>query len=356
MKKKRISFLFIIQVFLIVSACKQIYDPHLAETGETLVVEALMTNDPETYYVKLSSTIPYNSTFTDRPVTNASVSVTDVTDNSILLFSETRDGYYTFTADSGARGVIGHSYVLHIVTTEGERFESLPELLNGTSGLDTVYGQLEERNVLIESTSDGSTLYKKVAYLNIMADIKNTEPVSRGIRFRPKWLWEMIDYHEDCSFNCPPPTYIWKYYEDGQYSISETKDHQGLREQPAGSVQLAYFKMLYHEQHLAYIVLILNNYYLNEDSYGFYKDVKEQLAANNAIFDPITTQIEGNIQCLNDPEKKALGLFEVSSHETCVFMVTPDPPVVKTVRKFRRLPVETEGSFSGEPPDWWIVQ
>jgi hypothetical protein len=337
------------------SACKQIYDPHLGTSNELLVVEALFTNAVETYYVKLSNTIPYNSTRSDSPVTGASVSVTDNMDNSTFIFSENSPGYYSFAADSGIHGISGHSYTLRIITREGERFESTPEEMAATAVIDSVYGIIEQRNELTESDNDGSQIYKNIDYLNIMTDLEGTES-DPTVRFKPDWLFEMIDYHKDCvGFNCPPPTYMWKHYIEKQLRLTEPSDNIVLREQLAGSIQSDYFKMLYAEQHLSFIVLILNCYHLNKNSYDFYKNMKDQLSAENTLFDPIAAQIEGNIQCEDDPEKPVLGQFEVSLHTFNVYLVNPNSTSVKPVRRFRGFPEETEGISQGNPPDWWIT-
>ena len=61
--------------------------------------------------------------------------------------------------------------------------------------------------------------------------------------------------------------------------------------------------------------------------------MKEQLSSDDALFDPIAQQIEGNMKCVNKPEKKVAGLFEVSSHVMPVFLVYPESensqPVIK---------------------------
>jgi hypothetical protein len=356
MKTSILLSLCAIPFFIAVSACKQIYDPHLDHSNELLVVEALLTNAVESYYVKLSNTISYSSTRSDYPVTGASVSVTDNTDNDTIIFKENSPGFYIFSADSGTKGTAGHSYTLLIITREGERFESSPEVMATTAEIDSVYGILEQRNVLTESVNDGSEIYNIIEYLNIIADLKGTES-DPAVRFKPDWLFEMVDYHKDCiGFNCPPPTYMWKYYLDNQLRLTEPSDNIILREQLAGSMQSDYFKMLYAEQHLFYIVLILNCYHLNKNSYEFYKNMNDQLAADNALFDPIAAQIEGNIYCVSDREKQVLGQFEVSFHTSSLYMVIPYPVSVKPVKNFRGLPEESEGKSEGNPPDWWMMK
>jgi hypothetical protein len=336
-------------------ACSEIYDPQVQNASEILVVEALLTDVIESYHVKLSYSIPYNSSVTKNPVTGALVYVRDHSDDRIISFLETSDGYYEFTPDSGEQGIAGHTYTLYIETTQGDHFESLPESLNRTSIIDSVYGKREDRTTLTIS-DNGSTQYKTQTYLNVIADLQGTGVVPPRMRFKADWLYEMIDPHEGCMFNCPPPWYIWRFSKDGPQSLTEPTQNRILKEQLAGTALIDYFQTLYDEEHLVYLVLIMNGYHLNEDSYSFYQDMKDQLSAENALFDPITTQITGNIKCINDPDKIATGLFEVSMHETGVYMIIPKQLSVKKVKNFNGLPSETDGFIEGTAPDWWIVR
>ena len=52
---------------------------------------------------------------------------------------------------------------------------------------------------------------------------------------------------------------------------------------------------------------------MNENSFKFYQDANSQLAASGKIFDPVASQLSGNMKCINNPSKIVLGLFEVSS-------------------------------------------
>jgi hypothetical protein len=350
---KPVFYIMLFMVFL--PACKEIFYPKVEDAGGVLVVEALLTDIVETYHVKLSSSIPYNSSVANIPVTGAVVFVQDHTDNRILRFAEMSNGYYEYSPDSGVVGVTGHTYTLYIETPEGDKYESFPETMHRTSAIDSVYCRMEDRTILTDS-DDGSSQYKTQTYLNIVADVRDTGTVSPRFRFKTDWLYEMIDKHEGCMFNCPPPWYIWHYSREGPQSLTEPTDNMVLKEQLAGTALIDYFQMLYDEQHLAYLVLILNSYQLNNDSYAFYNDIKDQLSADNALFDPITTQITGNIRCLTDPDKPVIGLFEVSIHETNAYMIIPKQLSIKKVRNFNGLPAELEGLTEGTPPYWWIMQ
>jgi hypothetical protein len=103
-------------------------------------------------------------------------------------------------------------------------------------------------------------------------------------------------------------------------------------------------------------ILIVDQFRLNENSYSFYKMIRQQLAAEGKLFDPIAVQINGNIRCINNPGKIVLGNFEVSSKETVTYVVSP--VWISNTATYRKIPnllnIPDEGPGSDSPPDWWI--
>lgn len=357
--KNQLIYLFIVLFLMIVAIrCSQIYDPRLDNTVNILVVEAHMTNVPEPYYVKLSLTSLFNSSSLSNPVSGANVWVIDNNNSSKYTYSETGTGHYSFTPNQNETGAFGHSYTLHIETSDGNIYESSPEVMSSPAHVDSVYGIRKTKTELVESPEGGSSLYENRNYIDIISDIQSNKDSVPKVRFESDWIFEMINYHRDVTGGPPvPPTYSWTYTRDSSLYISESTKSYILKEQYSGSLLTDNLAALYENQFLQYIILVMNYYYLNDDSYSFYTDMTEQLSANDALFDPISKQINGNIRCINNPEKTAAGLFDVSSHETEVFFVNPNsqnnPPTIKKTGSFNGLPTKTAGKTEGLPPDWW---
>ena len=55
---------------------------------------------------------------------------------------------------------------------------------------------------------------------------------------------------------------------------------------------------------------------IQKDAYEYYSSVVKQLEAEERMFDPVPSQVKGNIHCLSDTTKLVLGLFEVASKTT----------------------------------------
>jgi hypothetical protein len=359
MTKQPQSILFFICLSVIALRCSEIYDPQLDNAEDILVVEARMTDDTGTYYVKLSLTSPFNRSTATNPVSGVNVWVRDNNDGSIDHYTETGSGQYTFKPDTNETGDPGHSYVLHIETSEGDIFESFPEVMSSPSQIDSVYGIKKTRAELTESPDGSSPKYKNRSYLDIISDIQsNTDSIPR-VRFEPGWIYEMIDYHREVTGGPPvPPTFSWSYTQEASINITDAAQNYVLKEQKAGSLLLDNLPGFYEDQNLQYIVLIMDFYNLNEDSYNFYNGVKKQLSADNALFDPIASQIEGNIYNVNNSGRQVAGLFDVASHKVAAFFVNPNgagsTATIREVQNFHSLPSTSEGKTEGIPPEWWF--
>jgi hypothetical protein len=358
--KNQLKLLFIALYLIIVAIhCSKIYDPLLETRGDILSVDAHMTDEQETYIVKLSLTSRFNSSSISNPVADASVWVTDNTNESVYLYSETGKGIYSFTPASEEIGIIGHFYTIHIKTAEGAEYESSPELMTSRVQVDKVYGIKKSKTELFQSPEGTGAMSLKRNYIDIITDIHTDKDSIPRVRFDPDWIFEMIDYHRDIIGGPPtPPTYSWTYSQNSSLAINKTADNNILREQYAGSLLIDNLSGQYGNQHLVYIVLVLNYYSLNEDSYRFYTEMNKQLSSVDALFDPIAQQIDGNIKCVDNSEKQVTGLFDVASHEIVVFLVNPNseksPPTLKRVQDFHGLPDESSGIMEGMPPSWWL--
>jgi hypothetical protein len=68
----------------------------------------------------------------------------------------------------------------------------------------------------------------------------------------------------------------------------------------------------------------------------YYKSLYGQIQSEGKIFDPVAAQLNGNIKCITDPEKKAIGFFEASSVSYSEYvvdlrnLVNSQPALIKT--------------------------
>ncbi len=135
MKIKRV----IVPVFLFVAfsllTCIDPYNPQIDNYQNLLVVDALITDENSSYFIRLSRTTETPRETPDA-VTGAQVSVTDNLGNS-GVFTEILAGLYK-SDSTEFTGSPGRAYTLHVRTAEGKEYESDPSTLYGGRDIDTV--------------------------------------------------------------------------------------------------------------------------------------------------------------------------------------------------------------------------
>jgi hypothetical protein len=58
---------------------------------------------------------------------------------------------------------------------------------------------------------------------------------------------------------------------------------------------------------------------IDEEAYTYWKNIEKQIYNEGKLFDPINTQVYGNLSCKTDPERLVLGYFSASSVSNYAF-------------------------------------
>ena len=94
-------------MILICSACIEPYDPDITGYEDILIIDGLLTDDPESSVIRLSRSFHYNEVI-ELPESGATVLIKDDLDNVTSLY-EKSPGVYR-SEDPGFRGIVGRSY------------------------------------------------------------------------------------------------------------------------------------------------------------------------------------------------------------------------------------------------------
>ena len=102
--------------------------------------------------------------------------------------------------------------------------------------------------------------------------------------------------------------------------------------------------------------LLINKHQITEEAYRYYKGIKDQAGAEGKIFDPLPSQLKGNINCISNPDRLAFGLFEVSTVKSSGFLYTPNTytRTVKIEPREVNIPYPLVGNVAETPPASWI--
>ena len=297
--------------------CTELFVPDVSSGASALVVEGLITDGSGPFTVKLTEAVPYSydSVLDSRAVTGAKLHVTD-SENNTFEFTDSGKGIYTLPPTFKSK--VGNSYKLHIETKDGNIFESNAEKLLPSYTYDSIRGisdtqkYIDKNNFtrLVEGTDIRVDLFKSVTATDqstlcrFNSDITVQYSFSYNLPDTTKWHWFVFGWE---GFMLTANENITQ---DNSLSSTPIILNHSLGFVPIGTSNYGFST---RESASIYYYLRISQYTINKDAYSYYKDANDQLAASGKIFDPVTSQLFGNLKCLNNHSKIVLGLFEVSS-------------------------------------------
>jgi hypothetical protein len=377
--------IFII-VFSVVTSCSKVYDSHVDMAQNMLVVDGRITNKKEAYHVALTLAKPFNSSEKSTPVSGANVFVTDNLNNS-CKFNERDKGDYV--SDSlQFTGQPGHMYRLHIITAEGTEYQSDAQKMFPEVSPDDAYAKFDNQVIL-----NGVTGLKVSTHgASIFMDIRNqsdTVPRFRIVSNLVLQYYNQGDFQLDWDHFLLLQFYCWQTINinsnfnitDGDYlsNSASIKNHPaGFLDDNNNVIAIEYYSKInmddttasaysgnWHNTYLIHHrILYLSQYTLNRETYLYYKSLYGQIQSEGKLFDPVAAQLNGNIKCITDPEKKIIGFFEASAVSYSEYivdlrnLVNSQPVLLKTPCI---LPPESDGCQIDIPsskhhniPAFWI--
>ena len=315
----------------VVGSCTEWFDPTIDPPENVMAVEGLITNGPGPYSIKLFMTSAYGNTPGYQPVTDAQVMVQDQ-DNETTFFNENEPGIYL--SPNGFTGITGHTYTLFINTSDGESYQSESQTIIPGIVVDSLEVAFEEVMRPIQDAFGGVT-YEPVEGVKFYADIQNYEQQSPRMRFETQvhiqYLLEEKEPWPDPDdpdlMNCFRKVKLGNTVNVTIPLIDMAEDNTLRHELEFMPSQFRFYEGS-EDWFLRYIerrAIILHQFTLNPDSYRFYYSLHEQMSAEGHIFDPIATQLQGNMNCVSNPDRIVLGHFEASSYQGKVFLLNPEP-------------------------------
>lgn len=342
--------IFIYTLFLLMLlGCKQVYEPDINNTHTAVVIEGLITDNPGQASVKLSRAVSFDSTDSRVFINDANVSIVDDL-NTIISLSNTGHGIYS---DPYFAGTPGRSYKLNVITPEGDVYESDMQSMVKPFKQDSIYANYTTKSVLRANTY-GDYYETQTKGLETYVDLSsgsNELPKCRYISY----VTVLYTYEID---NKPPLTvYCWKTFTpNNQLNVTSAKFDkiQGRINQHS----LCFFSnvlSLYDSREdlkLEGWLLTLVKYNLNKESQHYYAGIQNQLMASGRVFDPLPSQLKGNIKCKSDPKKLVFGFFDVSAIEKLYFRYNIDETISLT-QKDDFPGFTSDGESANVAPPFW---
>lgn len=272
----------------------------VAESNNILVVEGIINSGNDSTFIKLSRTVRLDAGRAINAETGAMVTV-ESESGAIYILTEISDGIY-----AAAPITINntHKYRLHIQTNSKEYISDFVEVkitpVIQNLGFDVKGDKL---NITVSTAdSTNNTRYYRWEYdqtwefnANYHSDLKY---IDHQLVYRVQDKDEI--YH--CWANEKTPEI--KLGSSAKLSQDVVKDNI-LLSVPGTSEKLG----------IKYSILV-KQYALTKDAFEFWQNLKKNTEQLGTIFDPMPSQLMGNIHCINNAAEQVIGYVSVSSITT----------------------------------------
>ncbi len=322
---KIISFASVLIIPLIIAGCVEKFTPSTVETPFYLVVDGLITNQPEVYTIRLSWSIPLGIN-TTVPLGGCDVTVHDDLGHSYQFTESSTLG--TYISDTTTfQGVVGRIYSLHINTNNATpthySCESVPVEMKAVPPIDSLY---YEKVIIKESTQASEVGECCQIYLN-------TYDPDGKCRF---YRW---DYTETWKFEIPyeivTNRVCWILNNSKNIVIKSTSI---LSEDRHNRYPILFISNITDRLSVKYSVII-NQYSMSEEEFIYWEMLQSISEGVGGLYDKIPFSIPSNMFCVEDPREQVLGYFSVSARTSKRIYI--DGPFRGWVNQYRFCPTDT---------------
>jgi hypothetical protein len=365
----RLTRFFPLLILLVFSnACVEPLSVPTSISEPRLVVDALITDQPGPYTVKLFMSSNANQNL-NKPnyVTHAKVTITDDLGHDEILIEGSAGQYHT----TAMQGTVGRKYQLFITTSEDKRYQSSEAELLPPGEIQNLYWEFEENSI----NQNDLTLPQDAFWVYL--DAKGETGQQNYFRWRWTGTYHAKTFPElhighlgPSSFPDPLPCSGYIVGDNGVERTDTCTCCDCWAPQFNSNVLLSKNDFLGEDAFARVLVskipidrrLFYEKYYVeveqlrfSEDVYDFWKLVSAQQQGTGSIFQPNAVKVKGNIHCVSDPNEEVLGVFSAASVTTKGLFIDRKElpkqiPVVDTLtvdcRKF------FEGSTNQKPPFW----
>ena len=293
------------------TACVERYYPEEDDlkTG-TLVINAHLMDQPGHQMIEVSRSVTLLYPSAD-PVSGSVVELIRE-DGEFREFPEEQPGYYGCDLDESFLQ-IGRSYMIHVITPDGEEYESGFDKLRPVPEIDSIYYEVESASYETESVStDG---------LRFFIDFIYNDEEYEYIR------WEVTETYE---FHNPiMDAFIW----DVDFRVKPLPDTSNYRVcyitnqlSEIHSMSLAYLDFgIYIKKPFTYVPniqqeqklkhkysVLIRQYSMGEEAFHYWNELKKTSQEQGFLFDRQPALLKSNIHNVNDEKEIVLGFFTMS--------------------------------------------
>jgi len=301
----------VISLFAVGGCLESYYPPATNERVGYLVVDGYLNTTKSVATVKLSRTLGISIAESFPEESNAKVSI-ESDQGDIYPLNEMGNGIYSQT---GINAQDGKSYQLHIKTSDGNEYLSKNIQFKSSPSLDSIIWKPDADGITLHVNAHDDTNKTHYYKWNFVETWQYTSTFFSYFKFvdgvpTPRTPADYI-------FNC------WKTAHEDQVLITSTVPLNAdvvhdfpLVTIPRGSIKLSHRYSILVEQRA-----------LDDDAYNYWSLLKKTTENLGGLFDPLPSQVTGNVYNINNSNEPVLGYFGGgNAQEKRIFILFSDLP------------------------------
>ena len=281
-------------MFYLLNACVEAYDPPLDETDlNHLVVNGFLNASEGTATVALTRTQPVKSTEKGPAVTGALVYIENDMGTTYHL-TEEMPGQYSGPVSTGDMDT---QYRLVIKTSNAREYVSDYVVIVETPAIDSISYSITSNGVEFEANTH--------------------DPTNRSRHYRWKYV-ETYEYHSPFASNHmftateiverPPDLAIDICWKTNASTGIMVGSNQHLKESITSRATVAFVPKGSIKLTVKYSLLVQQQA-LTTDEYNYWLNLARSTEQLGGLFDPLPSEVTGNIRSTTHPDEKVLGYF-----------------------------------------------
>ena len=303
--------------------CQEYYSPDIDSQADVLIIEGIIDDVPGPDSIKLSRGLPFDGGTGFPSISGAGVMIID-SENLVENLEEKSPGIY-YTSDDFI-GVIGKSYVLQVETADGNLYRSDTVTIQPVPVIDSMYANYNEVEFLSKNLN-GDYVKVNDPGMEIYFDIPAIETENLYLKF--EWI-ASIQFMVYISFPLRSEVDSCRKITSSMISTNSTVvniiNPSDFETQHLPGNHLGFFGMSQMVPlvdpvpggtikgiYTYGVVIFTWLYSIDETAFKYWENIEKQIYAEGKLFDPVTTQIYGNMECISDPSRLVLGYFSASS-------------------------------------------
>lgn len=300
--------IFILVLILLQGCIKEYYPEIKSADVSQYVINGYIDNTDSIQKVTISMT----SSLEEKqfiPVAGCTVVVSNDKGNS-FSFNYLGNGVYGLHIDKALR-VPGATFSIEVVTPDGEKITSEPEMMLPSPPIDSVYYEREN----IEGVIPG----KFLEGIRFLADLEGNNTDARNFRWEAIETYEYeVDYPREWYYDgeihhIDPPDYSLKVcWMTKMVPAIYTLTTKNLAENRYTGLPLFFVDNLTNKLLIGYS-LLLKQYSLSDAAYVYWDQLKANSFEQGGLYDTQPFSVKGNLTNMTNTGKEVLGYFGASA-------------------------------------------